>query len=138
MHFYLLLLGILAVWRITHLLHAENGPSEVFDRLRRFAAKGFWNSLFDCFYCLSLWVAIPFVFLISEGWRERLLLWPALSAGAILLEQISSRTTTAAPATYFEEPEREEEEEQHVRVLEDQDKCTADAGFSDRQAVHGR
>jgi hypothetical protein len=53
MYFYRLLLGILAVWRITHLLNAEDGPWEVVVRLRRIAGEGFWGQLLDCFYCLS-------------------------------------------------------------------------------------
>ena len=103
-HFFGLALGILGVWRITHLLHAENGPWNVFDQLRRRLGTGFWSSLTDCFYCLSLWVAVPFTFLLAEGWRERLLFWPALSAGAILLERVTS-PAAAAPAPYFEKEE---------------------------------
>jgi hypothetical protein len=36
-----------------------------------------------------------------------LLLWPALSAGAILVERLTSETnhTTPAGVTYFEDPE---------------------------------
>lgn len=103
-HFFGLTLGVLGVWRISYLLHAENGPWNVFDHLRRRLRAGFWNSLTGCFYCLSLWVAVPFTFLLTEAWRERLLLWPALSAGAILLERITSRAA-APPAPYFEEEE---------------------------------
>src|SRR5215831_17520095 len=105
MRFYGLVLGILAVWRITHLLHAESGPWNTVERLRKSLANGFWSSLFDCFYCLSLWVAAPFVFLLALEWKERLLLWPALSAGAILLERVSVRSEPPA-AAYFEEEEK--------------------------------
>jgi len=56
----------------------------------------------DCFYCLSLWIAVPFVFAIGEGSKERILLWPALSAGAILLHRLSAG---AAQATYQEDEE---------------------------------
>ena len=55
-----LVLGILGVWRITHLLQAEDGPWDVIVRLRRAAGDGFWGSLLDCFYCLSLWIAARF------------------------------------------------------------------------------
>ena len=79
MRFYWLLLGILGVWRIVHLLHAEDGPWNLLAKLRRLAGEGIWGSLLDCFYCLSLWVAAPFAYFLGEGWKERLLLWPALS-----------------------------------------------------------
>jgi len=122
MHFYRLTLGILAVWRLTHLLHAENGPWNLFDHLRRRFATGFWTSLIGCFYCLSLWVAAPFTLLATEGWRERLLLWPALSAGAILLERFSSRA--AEPAAYFEE-----EEKNDVLLRKDDGEPAANSAF---------
>jgi hypothetical protein len=78
-----LTLAILAVWRVTHLLNAEDGPFDLIVELRRRAGDGFWGPLLDCFYCLSLWVALPVALLSGRPWRERLLLWPGLSAGAI-------------------------------------------------------
>ncbi len=89
-----LVIGVLVVWRVTHLLVAEDGPWDVVIRLRRRAGDGFWGALLDCFYCLSLWVAVPFALLLGEAWTERLLLWPALSAGAILLERVTSSGKT--------------------------------------------
>jgi hypothetical protein len=97
MRFYWLALGGLALWRVTHLINAEDGPWDLLARLRQRAGSGFWGNLLDCFYCLSLWLAVPFAFLVGEGWRERLVLWPALSAGSILLERWSSPKPTPAP-----------------------------------------
>ena len=99
-----LVLGILGVWRVTHLLHAENGPWDLLERLRGLSEGALWRGLFGCFYCLSLWVALPFSLLLAAGSKERLLLWPALSGGAILLERVTSREVQAA---YFEEPPAE-------------------------------
>lgn len=98
--YYWFLLAALAVWRITHLLHVEDGPFEVLMRLRRVAGFGFWGELLDCFYCLSLWIAVPFAWLTGESWKERLLLWPALSAAAILMERVTAREEPL----YFEDP----------------------------------
>ena len=105
-----LLLGILAVWRVTHLLQAEDGPWDVIFRLRRRAGDSFWGSLMDCFYCLSLWVAIPFTFLLGNGWQEWLALWPALSAGGILIERLTSDKEAAPPVWYVEDDEEAEHE----------------------------
>jgi hypothetical protein len=80
--------GTLGVWRITHLLEAETGPWYLLDRLRQRVAAGFWGSLLGCFYCLSLWVSVPFTLFLVGEWRERLLMGSALSAGAILLERL--------------------------------------------------
>jgi hypothetical protein len=84
-------LSILAVWRITHLLWGEDGPADVVVRIRRLAGDGFWGRVLDCFYCLSLWVSIPFALVIGGGWPERVIAWFGLSGGAILLERITTR-----------------------------------------------
>ena len=106
MRFYWLTIGILGVWRITHLLAAEDGPFDVVVRLRRRAGAGFWGSLLDCFYCLSLWVAVPFAWFLGEDWKERALLWPALSGAAILLERLTERKQT--PPVFFEDEEKDD------------------------------
>jgi hypothetical protein len=101
--FYWLILGVLAVWRITHLLVAEEGPFRLFLRWRntaRISFGRFWGELFNCFYCLSLWVAAPLAWLLGGVWTERLILWPALSGAAILLE----RATAAPMPDYTEDP----------------------------------
>ncbi|MBI2686882.1 MAG: DUF1360 domain-containing protein [Acidobacteria bacterium] len=100
LRFYWLTVGAFATWRITHLLHAEDGPWDLLVRLRRVAGRSFWGGLLDCFYCLSIWVAAPISLAISADWLERMLLWPALSGAAILLE----RATHKPVAKYFEDP----------------------------------
>jgi hypothetical protein len=107
MRFYFLTLGILAVWRITHLLNAEDGPWDLLVRFRRLAGEGVWGSLLDCFYCLSVWVAAPFAYGLGNDWKERLLLWPALSGGTILAERLTANRDRSdpPPAVYYEEPE---------------------------------
>ena len=105
MRFYWLILGVLAVWRVTFLLQAEDGPGELLVRLRRLAGNGFFGKLLDCFYCLSLWVALPFAIWIGESWKECVLLWLAFSGGAILLERCTHSTGGVAPAIYYEDKE---------------------------------
>jgi uncharacterized protein DUF1360 len=99
-HYYALTLGALAVWRITHLLNAEDGPGKLLVRFRKLVGSGFWGDLLDCFYCLSIWVAAPLAYFLANGWSDKLLLWPALSGAAILLE----RATSPQGATYSEDP----------------------------------
>ncbi|MCP4657242.1 MAG: hypothetical protein GY856_17675 [bacterium] len=107
MHYYLIVLGVLGVWRITHLLQAEDGPWDLVVRLRRRAGDGFWGELLDCFNCLSLWIAAPFAYLLGADTRELLLLWPALSAAAILLQRATDRGAEP-PAVYIEDGENED------------------------------
>jgi hypothetical protein len=120
MRFYWLLLGALTVWRITHLLTFEDGPWDMLARIRQRLGRGFFQSLFDCFYCLSLWVAVVFALVLGETWKARLLLWPALSGGAILLERATSRGSDTnreaegPPAIYYEDPYQNQEGHGHV------------------------
>lgn len=81
-------LGTLAVWRLTHLFQAEDGPFDLFFRLRIWLGDGFFGKLMDCFYCLSMWVAAPVAWFLGRDWPERFLLWLALSAAAILIERL--------------------------------------------------
>ena len=97
--FYCFALCVLAVWRITHLLVAEDGPWQAVARMRDRAAR--FTRLFDCFYCLSVWIAVPFAWFAGANLVHKVLLWPALSGAAILLERI----TADAPATYREDEE---------------------------------
>lgn len=108
MQFYWLALGVLAVWRVTHILNAEDGPWDIVLRLRRLAGSGFAGHLLDCFYCLSIWIAAPAAIWIGQGIKERCLLWPAISAGAILLERLTARDRRVPPALYFEGEENDE------------------------------
>lgn len=102
---YRLVLGILAVWRITHLLQAEDGPWNVVVRLRGAAGRGFWGSLLDCFYCLSLWIAAPFAHWLGTDVAHQALLWPALSGAAILLERLTAPRPPPLPYWREEDPD---------------------------------
>jgi|SRR6476659_6546078 hypothetical protein len=113
MPFYWLVLGILGVWRVTHLLHAEDGPAEVFLRLRKALGGNTAGRVLDCFYCLSLWTALPLAYLIGQTWGERASVWLATSAGAILLERVTE--PRSVPAPYFEDPLVKEDRDVQVR-----------------------
>ena len=104
MKFYWLTLGTLTVWRITHFLQAEDGPWDVVIRMRQLVGEGFWGRLLDCFYCLSVWIAAPIAYLVGQSWPERALLWPSLSAAAILLERVTSAAPKVPPAPFAEDP----------------------------------
>lgn len=106
MDFYWLILGILSVWRITHLIQAEDGPWDIIVRIRRLAGRSVFGKLMDCFYCLSLWIAIPFAYAIGYGWKQWILLELSLSAGAILLEKITNKQPENLPVHYTEEEEK--------------------------------
>ena len=85
------LAAMLAVWRITHLFVAEDGPFDVFRRLREAGAAVGAGRLFGCFLCFSVWTAVPAALLIARDVRSLALLIPALSGGAILLDRLAAR-----------------------------------------------
>jgi hypothetical protein len=107
MKFYLLVLAVLAVWRITHLLVFEDGPWETLSAIRRSTNRRFWSGLLNCFYCCSLWVALPFAWAQGSSWTERLLLAFALSGAAILAERATTRPEPDTRNLFWEEPETE-------------------------------
>jgi hypothetical protein len=104
MTFFEFILATLAVWRFTHLIAAEDGPFKLMAWLRGKAGSGFWGTLLDCFYCLSVWIAIPFAVLMGSSRWQKFLLWPSLSAAAILLNRVADRVAPDAPV-YFEAPD---------------------------------
>jgi hypothetical protein len=123
-------LGILGVWRISHLLHAENGPGDVVVKLRRALGNSVAGRAMDCFDCLSMWVALPFALVIGDGWREMVLAWPALSAAAMVLNRAVLRLRPPAVATYVEDPAEPAVTEETIR--EDVDHVQL------RQSTNGR
>ena len=114
--FYWLIVGVLCTWRITHLVAKEDGPWGIIARLRRLAGDGFWGELMDCFYCLSLWTAIPFAMVVGVDWRARVLLAVAFSAGAVLIENFRDKPARPAPI-YFE---RKTGGDEHVVLRQDE------------------
>jgi len=103
-----LTVGATAAWRLTHLLHAEDGPWDVLIRLRKLAGDGVWAKMLDCFYCVSVWVALPIAVVLGTTFKARILLWPALSGAAILLDRATTPSQQNAPlAEWHEESERE-------------------------------
>jgi hypothetical protein len=107
MNFYWLILGILAVWRISYFLASETGPWDVMERVRLRLGNGFGRELLSCLYCVSVWVAAPFAYITGDSWKQRLLLWPALSAGAIIVERCIHREKAEA-AAYIEDRDAQE------------------------------
>jgi hypothetical protein len=54
----------LSTWRIAHMLCFEDGPCDCLEKLR---ALPFLKDLFSCFYCTSVWVALPHAILLFDA-----------------------------------------------------------------------
>lgn len=89
-----LLLVMLATWRITHLLANEDGPGEIVLRLRVRLGASWLGRLMDCFYCLSLWVALPAAACVATGLGGWIVAWLGLSGAACLLERLGRPADT--------------------------------------------
>jgi hypothetical protein len=85
------LFAVLASWRICHLLSDEDGPWDVIFKIRKQLGQGFFGSLLDCFYCLSIWVAIPFALWLSDNLKDGIVSWLAISGGACIIYKASSK-----------------------------------------------
>lgn len=86
--FYRMTLGVLLVWRVTHLLANEDGPADSIVRFRKLLGQSLAGQLMDCFNCLSLWVAAPAALFVSRKPVEWFVTWLALSGGTCLLERL--------------------------------------------------
>ena len=85
-----MIIDSLVVWRLTHLLQAEDGPYDIiFNMKKRLKVGGFWFELTKCFLCLSVWIGMG-VSLLRVGFHLYLIPYGlALSSAAILLQLIS-------------------------------------------------
>jgi hypothetical protein len=97
------LVGTLATYRLTSLLYREVGPWNLMSRIRNFFGIvhdydevtrkelghphgypiTFWGKLFECFWCLSVWVGAGVTIIIALG-GTWILVPLALSGAAIL------------------------------------------------------
>ncbi|MDQ6889269.1 MAG: DUF1360 domain-containing protein [Bacteroidota bacterium] len=103
MDWFYFLISSLAVWRLTHLLNKEDGPFDIIFLIREKAGSGFFAKLLDCFYCLSIWIALPFAIWSGIFWVEKLILWLALSGAACLLEQATTKNNMGNKTEYRED-----------------------------------
>jgi len=85
----LLILSVLATWRVTHLLANEDGPGGIIFKARVRLGNGMVGSLMDCFNCLSFWVAAPAAFFLTSDLFSWIVAWLAISGAACLLEQMT-------------------------------------------------
>ena len=90
---------VFAAWRITHLFSMEDGPFDIIYKIRKKTGNGFFGKLLDCFYCTSVWVALPFGMYTGVSWQEKLLHWMAFSGAVCLLEQATASKNNKPPAT---------------------------------------
>lgn len=95
---------IASAWRITSLLVDEDGPFDIFERLRKFAGvyydersekrgRNVVSKAMTCVWCFSIWVAIPTAIfsdnVVNVPTYIGEVLW--LSAWTILINEVVER-----------------------------------------------
>ncbi|MEO5813700.1 MAG: DUF1360 domain-containing protein [Gemmatimonadaceae bacterium] len=85
--------GMLATWRLTHLLSAEDGPAEMVVHIRARLGDSVAGRAMDCFHCLSIWIAAPIALFVATSPIMWFVTWLALSGGACLLDRVTIRVT---------------------------------------------
>lgn len=95
-----LIIGGLAVWRISHALVKEKGPLDMFIRFRaRLAAhqkrSGGFFDLFSCVYCVSVWTGLVASAFASHDFFHWIGYAFAFSGIAVLLEAFFTNQTNS-------------------------------------------
>jgi hypothetical protein len=100
-------LAALGAWRVSHLLTAEDGPGGAIALARGRLGHGPLGELADCFGCLSMWVCVPFVPLVTRRRDEAVACWLGLCGAAFLLERVSGGPEPGPERVIRLEPEGE-------------------------------
>lgn len=97
------ILLVLATWRLSSLLVNEDGPLDIFVKLRKYigvetnaygvdVGQNVVAKVFTCIWCMSVWVGFLASFFseysVNIGWF--IVSWFAISTGAILFEEVLS------------------------------------------------
>ncbi len=82
---------IVVVWRLTHLISAEDGPFDLIIKLRKLFGNSFFGKLMDCFYCLSIWIGFACACYAGNNLKEIIILTLYYSGTSILLEKLTNK-----------------------------------------------
>ena len=85
------LLLVIIVWRVTHLLRAEDGPFDLLLKIRNILGKSVIGTMVGCFYCLSIWVGLAAACIEGDTLREIIILTLYYSGASLLLEKLTNK-----------------------------------------------
>jgi hypothetical protein len=97
-NFLYVILSSFAVFRISYLLVYEDGFLHLSQKIRILVGaetpaglpivkyKGF-SEIFNCFYCNSVWVSIPFGFYLGENIFEKILFITSIAGLSLILKE---------------------------------------------------
>lgn len=128
-------LAVLATWRVTHLLAAEDGPADIIVRFRGLLGSSIAGKLMDCFNCLSLWIAAPAALFVSRRALEWVLTWLALSGAACLIERFAREPLLLQSISHA--PEGETQDVLRSETLADAEQPSTDHGADGPSVLPG-
>ena len=82
---------VVVVWRLTHLISAEDGPFDLIIKFRKLLGNSFLGGLMDCFYCLSIWIGLLAACYAGSNLQEIFLLTLYYSGVSIMLERLTNK-----------------------------------------------
>ena len=90
---FLFIIGCLSVFRVSELFVIDNGPWEVFKKLRNLFPEGSsMDNLLECFFCQSGYWSIVIVFLthlvLCFTWPIAILWWLGIWGGAVVVYRV--------------------------------------------------
>jgi hypothetical protein len=85
------LIMVIVVWRLTHLICAEDGPFDLIIKLRKLLGNSFFGKLMDCFYCLSIWIGLLCALFEGDNVWQIIILTLYYSGASLLLEKLTNK-----------------------------------------------
>jgi hypothetical protein len=85
------LIIVVVVWRLTHLITAEDGPFDLIINLRKLLGNSFFGKLMDCFYCMSIWFGLLCAWYAGDGIMEIIILTLYYSGASLILEKLTNK-----------------------------------------------
>ena len=82
-------IGVLAVYRVAHMLAREDGPFDVFSLVREKVGQDSWVGRgLHCVLCISFWLSLPAALLVGLPW---LMGWLGIAGGVLVIHAIFER-----------------------------------------------
>lgn len=113
----------------------EDGPADLIVRFRARLGRSIAGQLMDCFFCLSIWIAVPTALFVSLKPAEWLMSWLAVSGGACLLQEMIKDPVVIQPIA--QEAEEEINNVLRAETLGTAERSDAEDGV-DRPTIRAR
>lgn len=94
MMLFYLIIHILCVFRISYMFVEENGPGDIFARIRLYSIKNRLTHIypFECFYCTSVWTGLLLSMIVNQTVDIAVLIYGlGISAGSIIVYEVINR-----------------------------------------------